>query len=79
MVHDSIYLGEMAQHLVSVGPVTLKVFDLLGREIATLVDEVKTPGEHSVSWNAAHVGSGTYFYRLQAGERVAIKKLIIVR
>jgi len=44
--------------------VTLKVFDVLGREVATLVDGVKDAGEHSVVWNATPVPSGAYFYRL---------------
>jgi hypothetical protein len=65
--------------LSTINYVTLKVYDLLGREIATLVNESQQPGEYSVSWNAAHVGSGTYFYHLQSGEGVAVKKLMIVR
>jgi len=44
--------------------VTLKVFDPVGREVATLVDGVKDAGEHSVVWNAARVPSGVYFYHL---------------
>lgn len=51
------------------GFVTLKVFDLLGREVATLVNEVQQPGTHGATWDASSIGSGTpsgvYFYRLQ--------------
>jgi len=41
------------------------VYDLLGREIATLVNELKAPGTYSVLWNAADKASGVYFYRLK--------------
>ncbi len=59
--------------------VTLKVFDLLGREVATLVNETQANGEHTVEWHAWEVGSGPYFYRLQSRDRVATKKLLIKR
>ena len=59
--------------------VTLKVFDVLGREVATLVNEEKTAGTYSAQWNAGSVASGVYFYRLKAGEYVATKKLILLR
>jgi hypothetical protein len=61
------------------GPVTLKVFDLLGCEITTLVDELKAPGEHKVTWNASRVASGVYIYRLQSGPFVEAKKLVLLR
>ncbi len=59
--------------------ITLKVFDLLGREIATLVHERVTAGIHSVEWNASQTPSGIYFYRLQAGTFTETKKLILLR
>jgi hypothetical protein len=46
------------------GFVTLKVYDVLGREVATLVNELKEPGEYSVEWDASRMSSGVYFYRL---------------
>ena len=58
--------------------VTLKVYDVLGREIAVLVNERKQPGEYKVSWNAEGVPSGVYFYRIVAGEFVETKKMIVV-
>jgi hypothetical protein len=59
--------------------VTLKVFDLIGREIETLVSEELTEGNHSYRWNAMNVPSGVYFYRLQAGLYSETKKLLILR
>jgi cyclomaltodextrinase len=59
--------------------VILKVYDVLGREIAVLVNEVQQPGLHQVTWNAAGLASGTYFYRLNAGSFTATKKLILLR
>lgn len=57
----------------------LKVFDLLGREIATLVDEEKYPGNYEVKFDGTSLTSGVYFYRLFAGNYVATKKMILIR
>ena len=59
--------------------VSLKVYDLLGRQVAVLVDEEKQPGRYEVEWQPTKVSSGVYFYRLQAGEFVETKKLILLR
>jgi hypothetical protein len=59
--------------------VTLKIFDLLGREVATLVSEELSAGNYSTRWDAAGMPSGVYFYRLQAGEFVETKKLLLLR
>ena len=48
--------------------VSLSVYDLLGREVATLVNEVKQPGVYTVQWDASEVSSGLYIYRLVAGD-----------
>jgi hypothetical protein len=58
---------------------TLKVFDVLGREVATLVDEIKQAGEYKVTWDAAKMASGIYFYRLQAGAFVETKKMMLIK
>jgi hypothetical protein len=58
---------------------TLKVYDLLGREVATLVDEFKPAGRYEVEFDASALSSGTYFYRLQAGEYIETKKMILLR
>jgi hypothetical protein len=59
--------------------VILKVFDVLGREVAMLVNGVEAPGYKSVQWNAHAVSSGVYYYRLQAGEFTQTKKLILLK
>ncbi|MBI5471340.1 MAG: T9SS type A sorting domain-containing protein [Ignavibacteriae bacterium] len=59
--------------------VTLKVFDLLGREVATLVDELKPAGTFETAFDASKLSSGIYTYRLQAGEFVATRKFLLVR
>jgi hypothetical protein len=57
----------------------LKVYDVLGREVATLVNEQKLPGTYAVQFNANNLASGVYFYRLQAGQFSDTKKLLILR
>ena len=59
--------------------VSLKVFDVLGREVATLVGEELAPGAHTVTFDASHLGSGVYFYRLQKGLHSETNKFILVR
>jgi phosphatidylserine/phosphatidylglycerophosphate/cardiolipin synthase-like enzyme len=59
--------------------VTLKVFDILGREVATLVHEPMKSGTYKVEFNASNLASGVYFYRMQAGQFSATKKLMLVR
>jgi hypothetical protein len=59
--------------------VTLKVYDMAGREVATLVDEIRTAGIHSVTFNANRIASGMYFYRLQAGSSVQVNKMILLK
>ncbi|MFA3783401.1 LamG-like jellyroll fold domain-containing protein [Melioribacteraceae bacterium 4301-Me] len=59
--------------------VTLKVFDLLGREITTLVSEVLNPGTYEINFDARGLASGIYFYRLQAGNFIKTNKLILLR
>jgi photosystem II stability/assembly factor-like uncharacterized protein len=61
------------------GPVTLKVYDVLGREVAVLVSGQMSAGGHSVQWNAENYPSGVYFYRLQAGSFVETKKLVFLK
>jgi uncharacterized delta-60 repeat protein len=59
--------------------VTLNVFDMFGREIAVLVNEEKVAGNYSLEFNGSNLASGVYFYRLQAGNFVQTKKLVLLR
>jgi hypothetical protein len=59
--------------------VALKVYDVLGNEIATLVNEEKTAGIYEVEFNASNLPSGTYFYKLSEGELVQTKKMILLK
>lgn len=61
------------------GLVRLAVYDLLGREMATLIDEFKSAGRYDVGFNAANLASGVYFYRLRAGTFSDVKKLLLLR
>ena len=57
--------------------VTLKVFDILGREVATLVNEQLRPGNYSIQWNGSSLASGVYFYRIEAGNFRQTKKMLL--
>jgi enterochelin esterase family protein len=59
--------------------VELRVYDLLGRELATLVNEVKQPGKYETTFNADGLASGVYLYRLEAGRFIDVKKFILLR
>jgi len=60
-------------------PVTIKVFDLIGQEIAVLVDDVKEPGYYSVTFNALGLSSGIYIYQMRAGNFTSVKKMSILK
>jgi hypothetical protein len=59
--------------------VRLKVYDMVGREVATLVNEVKQPGRYEVTFDAEGLASGVYLYRLQAGEFTQTKRMVLMR
>jgi endo-1,4-beta-xylanase len=59
--------------------VSLKIFDALGREVATLISKELNAGNHSLRWDASSISSGVYFYRLQVGSYSETKKLILLR
>jgi hypothetical protein len=61
------------------GFVTLKVYDVLGNEAATLINEEKQAGEYKIEFKAANLSSGVYFYQLQAGSFVLTKKMLLVK
>jgi hypothetical protein len=59
--------------------VTLKVYDMLGQEVATLVDDFKTAGRYNITFNASHLSTGVYIYQLRAGDYVSVKKMSFVK
>ena len=59
--------------------VILKVFNILGQEIQTLVNKTQVAGDYEISWNSDDLPSGLYVYRLQAGQFVETRKMILLR
>ncbi|MDE3059023.1 MAG: T9SS type A sorting domain-containing protein [Bacteroidota bacterium] len=59
--------------------VTLKAYDVLGREVATVVNEEKSPGTYEVTFDASSLPSGIYFYHLDSGGFVETKKMTLLR
>jgi photosystem II stability/assembly factor-like uncharacterized protein len=59
--------------------VSLKIFDVLGREVTTLVNETRQPGIYTVRWDASSMPSGVYVYRLRAGNFVSTKQMVLLR
>ena len=59
--------------------VELKVYDVLGREVATLVNEFQNPGSYNVMFNASNLSSGVYFYKLNSGSFSDIKRMVLVK
>jgi len=59
--------------------VTIKIYDILGREVTTLLSETLKAGKYEVEWDATRCASGVYFYRLQAGSFVETKKMLLLR
>ncbi|RPI61315.1 MAG: T9SS C-terminal target domain-containing protein, partial [Ignavibacteriales bacterium] len=73
----------ISYQLPKVGNVTLKVFDVLGKEVATLVNEFRSAGSYEVEFNPEssikNPASGIYFYQLKAGEFVETKKMLLLK
>lgn len=59
--------------------VTLKIYDLLGREVATLVNDFKEAGDYQVNFMANGLASAVYFYRIQAESFVEVRKMLFIR
>jgi hypothetical protein len=59
--------------------VTLKVYDITGREVATLVSEKLPAGKYKYDWDASNLASGVYFYKLEAGQFTRVRKMVLVR
>jgi Tol biopolymer transport system component len=70
---------QIAFDLPKAGSVKLKIFDLLGRETRTLVDEVRTQGHHSILFDGSNLPSGIYLYRLEMGSVHEAKKMVLLK
>jgi hypothetical protein len=57
----------------------LKIYDVLGNELATLINEEKSAGNYSIEFDASNIPSGVYFYTLQAGEFIQTKKMVLMK
>ncbi|GAG36858.1 unnamed protein product, partial [marine sediment metagenome] len=59
--------------------VQLTIYDLLGRQVKTLIDEYRHEGVHTVTFDASDLSSGVYFYRLKAGDLVETKRMVLLK
>ncbi|MCW8960537.1 MAG: T9SS type A sorting domain-containing protein, partial [Ignavibacteriaceae bacterium] len=66
-------------HILTAGMVSLKVYDILGREVATLVNEEKPAGSYEVEFSATALSSGIYFYRLTDGNFIQTNKMVLMK
>ena len=66
-------------NLLNSGKVSLKIYDMLGREVATLVNQFESAGLHSVNFNASKLSSGVYFYVLRTANFTSTKKLVLIK
>ena len=65
--------------LSAISDVKLSIYDMNGKIVATLINDNKSAGYYEVNWDASNFSSGIYFYRLQAGEFVDTKKMILMK
>jgi hypothetical protein len=59
--------------------VKLVVFDILGKEVTTLVNDYRTAGTHQVEFNASNLASGVYLYRIEAGDFKDVKRMMLIK
>jgi hypothetical protein len=79
-IENCIYLkADIIFDLASSSLVTLKIYDLVGREVATLASTRFSAGHHVVPWTPVNLSSGVYFYRLQIGNNYSTKKLFLIK
>ncbi|MDH4069273.1 MAG: T9SS type A sorting domain-containing protein [Ignavibacteria bacterium] len=71
--------SEIRFRIAQSGPVSLVLYDLLGNEVATLVNEPMTPGEYHRAFDGSQLSSGVYFYRLSSGTNVATRKMLLMK
>ena len=76
-INYSIPVGN--ENFRSLQTVTLKVYDILGHEVVTLVNKEQAPGNYSVKFDATNLSTGLYIYRLKAGGFVSVKKMMLLK
>ncbi len=59
--------------------VQLNIYNILGQQVATLVNDVKNAGSYKINWDASNLSSGMYIYRLQAGSKVITNRMILMK
>jgi len=59
--------------------VTIKIFDVLGNEVVTLVQEEKSAGEYDLTWETENLTSGIYYYRITAGDFIQTRKMVFLK
>ena len=65
--------------IIKPGLVTLKIYDMLGKEVSTIVNEELKAGYYSYKWDASKLASGIYFYRITAGSYTEVKKMLMIK
>ena len=70
---------EFTEVRLSLSFITINIYDVLGSEVATLVNEEKPVGSYDVGWVATGFPSGIYFYQIKAGEFIETKKMILLK
>jgi hypothetical protein len=66
-------------NLPAAGQVSLKVFDISGKEVAGLVDNYLEAGRHSINFDASSLSSGVYYYKLASGNNVSMRKMLLIK
>jgi Secretion system C-terminal sorting domain len=61
------------------GYVSIKIYDMLGHEVAALIDEIKQPGKYSIVWDASGFAGGIYFYKLASEQFTSTKKMVLIK
>ncbi|MCC6884892.1 MAG: T9SS type A sorting domain-containing protein, partial [Ignavibacteria bacterium] len=65
--------------IMKAGKVRLSVYDITGKEVSVLTNEVLKPGSYEVGFDASHLSSGVYYYRIEAGEFVSVKRMVLLK
>jgi photosystem II stability/assembly factor-like uncharacterized protein len=65
--------------IMKAGKVRLSVYDMTGKEVSVLTNEVLKPGSYEVGFDASHLSSGVYYYRIEAGEFVSVKRMVLLK